>query len=98
MDLTPALLATNAAPALPKTANAAAAQKAAQNFAAFFLSQSFETMFQGVGDDDLFGGGEGEKIYRSMLLQEFGKVAAKSGGIGIAAAVQREIMHQQEAK
>lgn len=98
MDATPSLLASSAAPAVPKTANEAAARKAAQNFESFFLSQTFESMFSGVGDDDLFGGGEGEKIYRSMLLQQYSQVAAKSGGIGIASAVEREILREQEVK
>lgn len=98
MDAAPSLLASSAAPIVPKGVDAAAAKKAAQNFESFFLSQTFESMFDGVGEDDLFGGGEGERIYRSMLLQEYSKVAAKSGGIGIADAVQREIMRAQEAK
>jgi len=55
-------------------------------------------MFEGTGTDKMFGGGEGETVYRSFLLQEYAKVVAKSGGIGIADAVQREILRQQEAK
>lgn len=97
MDAATSLLASGTAPAMPTTASAGAAHKAAQDFESFFLSQTFETMFQGVGDDDLFGGGEGEKIYRSLLLQQYSKVAAKSGGVGIADAVQREILRSQEA-
>jgi peptidoglycan hydrolase FlgJ len=92
--------ATTLASAPPATAaakGAAAAAASAQDFESFFLQQTFETMFQGLGSDDMFGGGEGETIYRSLLLQEYGKVAAQNGGIGIAAAVQREILRQQEA-
>ena len=44
----------------------------------------------------LFGGGQGEKIYRSMMVQEYGKAVAKAGGVGIADAVQREILKMQE--
>ncbi len=49
-------------PTCPPLRNAT--KEAAQNFESFFLSQSFETMFQGLGTDNLFGGGEGENIYR----------------------------------
>jgi len=84
--------------AAPAPANGKSSSEAAQNFESFFLSQSFETMFEGVGTDDLFGGGEGENIYRSVLLQQFAKVAAQNGGVGIAAAVQREILRTQEVK
>ena len=90
-----------AAPAVPQpgpTANAAAALKAAQNFEAFFLQQTFESMFQGIGANGLFGGGQGETIYRSLMLQEYSKVAARHGGVGIADAVKREILRQQEVK
>jgi Rod binding domain-containing protein len=85
-------------PPLRPTADAAAAQKTGEDFEAFFLSQVFENMFAGIGTDPLFGGGGGETVYRSLLLQEYSKVAAKSGGVGIADAVQREILRAQEGK
>jgi peptidoglycan hydrolase FlgJ len=102
MDASSTLLAppavTAAAPQAPSTADPAAAQKAGQDFESFFLSQAFESMFSGVGADPIFGGGNGETIYRSLLIQEYSKVAAKSGGTGIADAVQREILRAQETK
>ena len=99
--LAPAAAATiggSGASAPGATADPAAALKAAQDFESFFLSQSFETMFSGIGTDGLFGGGNGESIYRSLLIQQYSKIAAKSGGVGIAAAVQREILSAQEVK
>ena len=53
-------------------------------------------MFEGLETDELFGGGPGEDIYRSILVEEYGKAIARSGGIGIADAVQREILRLQE--
>jgi Rod binding domain-containing protein len=55
-------------------------------------------MFSGVDADKMFGGGTGENVYRSLLLQEYSKVAAKSGSTGIADAVQREILRLQETQ
>jgi peptidoglycan hydrolase FlgJ len=78
------------------TTDPTAAHKTAQDFESFFLSQTFESMFSGVGTDSLFGGGNAETVYRSLLLQEYSKVAAKAGGVGIADAVQREILQAQE--
>jgi Rod binding domain-containing protein len=72
--------------------------KVAQDFEAFFLAQAMDAMFAGVETDKLFGGGGGENVYRSLLSQEYAKVAAKSGGVGIADAVQREILRMQEAQ
>ena len=96
----PPAIATPSIDAAPPRANVdpAAATKTGQDFEAFFLSQVFEHMFAGVQTDSVFGGGNGETVYRSLLLQQYSKVAAKSGGIGIADTVQREILRAQEAK
>ncbi|HKT19218.1 MAG TPA: rod-binding protein [Stellaceae bacterium] len=85
-------------PAVPSNANADAAHKAGQDFEAFFLSQAFENMFSGIDSDPLFGGGNGESVYRSLLLQEYSKVAAKSGVTGIGDEVTREILRMQETQ
>ena len=74
------------------------AHKVAQDFEAFFLAQAMDAMFAGIESDKLFGAGNGENVYRSLLSQEYAKVAAKSGGVGIADAVQREILRLQEAQ
>jgi flagellar protein FlgJ len=93
-----AQLAATRAPSTPKTADAAKARAAAENFEAFYLSQTFEQMFQDIEPDSMFGGGQGEKVFRSLLFQEYGKQAAKTGGIGIADMVQKEILRMQEAQ
>lgn len=94
-----AALPLAASPAPPATSGglAGSAQKTGEDFEAFFLSQVFDNMFAGVDADPVFGGGHGETVYRSLLLQEYSKVAARSGGIGIADAVQREILRTREA-
>jgi peptidoglycan hydrolase FlgJ len=90
------LAATAQSPAL--AAKMAAARKTAEDFEGFYLSQVFDTMFSGIGSDAMFGGGNGEQMFRSLLLQEYSKAATRSGGFGIADAVQREILQAQEAK
>jgi flagellar protein FlgJ len=92
----PPVAAPNIRPAGPQSAEGA--RKSAEDFAAFFYSQTLETMFSGLGNDALFGGGNAETVFRSLMLQEYGKVVARSGGLGITDAVQREIIHLQEAK
>ncbi len=76
---------------------AEAARQTAIEFEAVFLSQMLAPMFEGLGKDPLFGGGPGEDIYRSMLVEEYSNSIARTGGIGIADAVQREILRLQEA-
>jgi len=84
-----------------KTAHARDAKgvdKAAQEFEAVFLSQMMEHMFKGVRTDGPFGGGKAEDIFRTFMTQEYGKVMAASGGVGIADAVKREMLRAQEGK
>jgi peptidoglycan hydrolase FlgJ len=80
------------------SADPTAARKTAEDFEAFFLSQSMDSMFAGINGDSVTGGGQSETVYRSLLIQQYAKVAAKSGGVGIADAVQREILRIQEAQ
>lgn len=72
------------------------AQRAAQDFEAFFLSQMFEMMFEGIETDGPFGGGSSEKIFRSLMVTEYGKSTAARGGIGIADDIIRQMLNNQE--
>ena len=79
--------------------NEIAAKKAAKEFEAVFLTTMLEGMFAGLGTsaDAPFGGGSGEKTYRSLLTAEYAKEISKSGGLGIADHVAREMLAVQEA-
>lgn len=70
---------------------------AAQEFEGFFLSMMMEQMFAGIETDGPFGGGQGERVFRSMLNQEYGKAIASQGGVGIADTVYRQMLALQEA-
>jgi len=72
------------------------ARKAANEFEAVFLNTYLEGMFDGLKTDGPFGGGQGEKMYRSLLLGEYSKSITASGGLGIADQVYREILAIQE--
>jgi peptidoglycan hydrolase FlgJ len=100
-ETSPLLSPVSIAPATPTVASnptLSGAKKAGEDFEAFFLSQSFENMFAGIEADPLFGGGNGESVYRSLLVQEYSKVAARSSSTGIGAQVTREILRLQEAQ
>jgi len=70
--------------------------QAAEDFEAFFITKTMETMFEGISTDGMFGGGHAEKIYRSILFNEYGKVMAQTGGIGVKDEVMRSILQMQE--
>lgn len=76
--------------------NAAKAKAAAEDFEAFFVSHAFEDMFAGMDTDPMFGGGEAEQMFRSFLLQEYGKKVAQSGGVGVSSMVQQQLLQLQE--
>ena len=71
--------------------------KAAQDFEAMFATQLLQPMFSTVHVDETFGGGHGEEVMRSFLLQEYGKIIAKTGRLGIASQVKTEMLRAQEA-
>ncbi|MEM7169533.1 MAG: rod-binding protein [Pseudomonadota bacterium] len=72
------------------------ARQAAEEFEAVFLAQMMAPLFDGLDGDGLFGGGSSEQVYRSFMVQEYGKAMAKNGGVGIADQVYREILKLQE--
>jgi flagellar protein FlgJ len=71
------------------------AKDAAEKFEAQVLSVMLQQMFAGLPTDGPFGGGEGEQMFRSVMTEVMGKEMAKTGGIGIADTVQREILKLQ---
>ena len=73
------------------------AQEAAQDFEAFFMTKMMESMFEGISTEGMFGGGHAEKIYRSLLLNEYGKAMAKTGSIGVSDDIMSALLKMQEA-
>jgi peptidoglycan hydrolase FlgJ len=83
-------------PASPKGAgragtDPAAAKKVAQEFESMFVAMMLKSMRDTVGKDKLTGGGHGEETFRSLLDQEYAATAARSGGIGLAKMIEKEL-------
>ena len=74
----------------------AQARAAARDFEAFFLSQMLQPMFKDLSTEPPFGGGHAEQVWRSLLVDEYGKMMAASGRTGIADAVLRTMLAEQE--
>lgn len=74
------------------------ARKTAQEFETSFLTTMLEQMWTGIEAEAPFGGGHAEKVYRSMIVGEYAKSIAASGGIGMADHVYREILSAQEGR
>ena len=79
------------------TADAAVAGKAAKEFESVFISQFMGSMFSGISTDGPTGGGQGEEMFRSLMIDQYGKSMVQRGGFGLADAVQRQLLKHQEA-
>lgn len=74
----------------------AKATQAAQEFEAMFATQMLAPVMESVDIDENFGGGHGEEVFRSMLVQEYGKSIAASNSLGLAATIRQEMLKLQE--
>ena len=105
-DLTAAVPPTNlitptpSAPA-PGAMSATEAAKRTQikhtseKFEASFLSIMLQQMFEGTETAAPFGGGPGEKMFQSFMTEAMANKMVKTGGVGISASVQREMLKMQ---
>lgn len=74
-------------------------EEAAQDFEAMFLTEMIRPMFSEVNKPNpTFGGGKGEEVFNGMMLQEYGKIMARAGGVGLAEHVKAEMIRIQEGK
>jgi peptidoglycan hydrolase FlgJ len=79
----------------PHTAQSKA-RAAAEDFESVFLQTMIGEMFSGIGKEGPLGEGEAGGAWRSMLVQEYAGTISKSGGIGLADSVYRDILALQE--
>jgi peptidoglycan hydrolase FlgJ len=93
--ITPGLASTATLRGGGETPRADTLRHAAQEFEAIFLAQVLGTMTQGVAGDDLLGDAHGG-VFHEMLNQEIAKLISRTGGIGVADAVLREMLKAQE--
>ncbi|AIQ93886.1 motility and Chemotaxis [Methylobacterium phyllosphaerae] len=81
-----------------KSASKAKAWKTATEFESMFLENSLDRLTQSDGTEGPLGeNGTGGGVYRSMLTKEYATQIVKSGGVGIADSIFREIMKMQGA-
>jgi Rod binding domain-containing protein len=73
----------------------AQAEEIAQQFERMFITEMLQPMFSGIETDGPFGGGQGEDVFRPMLLDQYADAVARGGGVGVADAVLKEILRLQ---
>ena len=72
--------------------DAAAAKKVAKDFESLFIGMMVKSMRETVGKDKLTNGGHGEEIYSSLLDQEYAKAMTESGGVGLTAMLEKQLV------
>jgi len=80
-----------------RAADVSTAKKAASQFESVFVSQFLGSMFEGVSTDPPFGGGEGEAMFRSLMLDQYANAIESRGGFGLSAAITHQLLHMQES-
>ncbi len=89
MELTAAQLsnwnATQINLGLPQGSDEERLRAVAIEFEALFAKQMLDAMYQTLSpEDDMFNGGMAEEIFRDMLNQEYSRMMAAEGSLGIA--------------
>lgn len=72
------------------------AYEASKEFEAVFVSQMMTHMFEGIKTDGMFGGGHAEEMFKSLMVDEYGKLVAARGGLGVTEMMMQNLIAQQE--
>lgn len=80
----------------PAGATAEQAMQVGRKFEQMFLSQMLAPIFETIRTDGPFGGGHGERMMRSFQIDAYADSIVRTGGIGLASGIAREILRMQE--
>lgn len=69
--------------------------KVAREFEGVFAGQITKIMLETVEQGEDFNGGHGEEMFRGVLAEQMGNQIAKGRGLGIASAVEAQIIRMQ---
>jgi Rod binding domain-containing protein len=78
------------------TLDEAKADKAGKDYETVFISQFVSSMFSGISTDGPTGGGQGEEMFRSLMVDQYAKGIENQGGFGIAAQMKAELLKHQQ--
>ena len=72
-------------------------RRVAEEFESVFLAEMLAPMFEALDTEGLGGGGQGEQMFRPMLVQQYAESISRAGGAGIADSIVREMLRMQAA-
>ena len=71
-------------------------REAANEFESIFIQQMLKSMRKTSFESDLLPKSEGEKIFRSMLDEQYAKLSAKSGSLGLGQMIYQQLKSNLE--
>ena len=99
LPLSALTLRANQLKAIPKTKGVredAKLREAANEFEAIFIQQMLKSMRKTSFESELLPKSEGEKIFRSMLDEQYAKLSAKSGNLGLGQMIYQQLKSNLE--
>ena len=99
LPLSELTLRTNQLKVVPKTKGVsedAKLREAANEFEAIFIQQMLKSMRKTSLESDLLPKSEGEKIFRSMLDEQYAKLSANSGSLGLGQMIYQQLKSNLE--
>lgn len=68
----------------------------AKNFEAMYMQEMLQHMWEGVDTNGPMGGGRGEEVFRSLMVDQYGKIIADSGQTKISDTLTKQMLRLQE--
>ena len=85
-----------AAPEIKGVSNDAKLRETASEFEAIFIQQMLKTMRETSFESDLLPKSEGEKLFRSLLDEQYANLSAKSGSLGLGEMIFQQLKSNLE--
>ena len=84
------------APEIKGVNNDAKLRETASEFEAIFIQQMLKTMRETSFESNLLPKSEGEKIFRSLLDEQYANLSAKSGNLGLGVMIYQQLKSNLE--
>ncbi len=73
-------------------------EKVAKEFEAMFVSEVFKDVQKTIPDDNIINGGQAEKIFKGMLIEQYAKEGVKNDSLGLAKQLVKQIEEIESGK
>ena len=73
-------------------------REAANDFEAIFVQQMLKTMRKTSFESDLLPKSEGEKVFQSLLDEQYALLSAKSGSLGLSEMIYQQLKPKVDKK